>query len=87
MDKPKYVNSSIACAVFALLLTFGFVWKSFHADAPFTAFMEGLVIGLGAVLGKRLWQKWNGQDRSFSNKTTAPAKPTKPKADDEYIDD
>ena len=84
MDKSKYINSTIACAAFAFLLTFGFVWTSFYKDAPFTAFMEGLVIGLGAVLGKRLWQKWNGTSKSFANTTTSKAK--KAKDEDEYID-
>jgi hypothetical protein len=64
MDKPKYVNSSIACGVFAFLLTFGFVWTSYRPSSPFTAFMEGLVIGLGAVLSKRLAQKWDGSTKS-----------------------
>ncbi len=67
MDNNRYVNSSIACAVFAFLLTFGFVWTSLHKQAPFTAYMEGLSIGLGAVLGKRLWQKYNGKTKSFTN--------------------
>ena len=83
MNKPKYVNTTIACAAFAFLLTFGFVWASYKPQAPFTAFMEGLVIGLGAVLGKRLWQKWDGSTKSFNNKTEP--KP-KPKPEDEYID-
>lgn len=86
MDKPKYVNSTVACAVFAFLLTFGFVWTSFYADAPFTAFMEGLVIGLGAVLGKRLWQKWGGKKTGFRTDAQQ-ASTKKPKAEDEFIDD
>jgi hypothetical protein len=83
MDKPKYIiNSTVACAAFAFLLTFGFVWTSYRPQAPFTAFMEGLVIGLGAVLGKRLWQKWDGSTKSFSNN-----KPTPTKTDEEDGDE
>jgi hypothetical protein len=78
MNKAKYVNSSIACGVFAFLLTFGFVWTSYRPSSPFTAFMEGLVIGLGAVLSKRLVQKWDGSTKSFSNN-----KPTPTKTDEE----
>jgi hypothetical protein len=83
MDKPKYIiNSTVACAAFAFLLTFGFVWTSYRPTAPFTAFMEGLVIGLSAVLGKRLWQKWDGSTKSFSNN-----KPTPTKTDEEDGDE
>ena len=82
MNKPKYVNSTISCAAFAFLLTFGFVWTSYKPQAPFTAFMEGLVIGLSAVLGKRLWQKWSGETKSFSNNNP---KPKPPDAEDDDI--
>jgi len=83
MDKPKYIiNSTVACAAFAFLLTFGFVWTSYRPTAPFTAFMEGLVIGLSAVLGKRLWQKWSGETKSFTNNTAS----KKPKTDEEDDD-
>ncbi len=72
MSRLPSVNSNVACLAFALLLTFGFVWSSYKPTAPFTAFMEGLVIGLGAVLGKRLWQKWDGSTKSFSNNKPKP---------------
>ncbi len=71
-----YVNSTFAAIAFAVLLTFGFVWTSFHKDAPFTAYMEGLGIALTIVTGKRLWQKWGGKKTGFRTdaQQSAPAR-------------
>ncbi len=63
----RYVNTTKACAIFAFLLTGGFIWATFHKEAPFIAYMEGLVIGLSAIIGKRLAQKWQGKKRGFTN--------------------
>lgn len=53
----KFVNTTIASAAYAFLLTFGFVWTSLHAAAPFSVYAEGLGGGLLIVVGKRLAQK------------------------------
>ncbi len=42
---------------FALLMTIGFVWTTFKTSAPYGTFAEGLVVGLGVVITKRLIQK------------------------------
>lgn len=65
MSKLSYVNTAVASAGFIVFLTFGFIWTTFHKDAPFTAYMEGLVLALGFITGKRLWQKWQGTKGGF----------------------
>jgi len=70
MDKPKspkYINSTLSCIVYAFLLTFGFIFTTIKPRAPYGLFVQGLAIGLGVVLSKRLVQKWDGQKKSFSN--------------------
>ena len=67
MSKPIFVNTTIASIGFVILLTFGFIWTTFYKDAPFTAYMEGLILALGFITGKRLWQKWQGNKGGFQN--------------------
>jgi hypothetical protein len=67
MNKPRYVNTTYAAIGFVVFLTFGFVWSSMHSEAPFTAYMEGLVLALFFITGKRLAQKWQGKDKGFTN--------------------
>jgi hypothetical protein len=66
-SKSVYVNTTIASAAFVLFLTFGFIWASLHDSAPFTAYMEGLVLALFFITGKRLAQKWQGKTKSFKS--------------------
>jgi hypothetical protein len=69
-SKSLYVNTTIASVVFVVFLTFGFIWASFYKEAPFTAYMEGLILALGFITGKRLWQKWQGQTKNFKSDAT-----------------
>jgi hypothetical protein len=87
-SKSVYVNTTIASAVFVVFLTFGFIWASFYTDAPFTAYMEGLILALGFITGKRLWQKWQGKTKTFkSDATTAKESKKKPAcAEDDDIE-
>jgi len=65
--KPKYVNTTRATLAFILFLTAGYVLACFYPEAPFTAYMEGLVLAFGIVTGKRLTQKWQGSKGGFTN--------------------
>jgi hypothetical protein len=71
-NKSLYVNTTIASVVFVVFLTFGFIWTSFYKEAPFTAYMEGLILALGFITGKRLWQKWQGQTKTFKSDAQDP---------------
>ena len=84
-SKSIYVNTTLASAVFVFFLTGGFVWTSFHKEAPFLAYMEGLIIALGLITGKRLAQKWGGKKIGFRTDAQQ-ASTKKPKDEDEYID-
>ncbi len=76
--RETYVNTTIASLAFILLLTFGFVWTTYHPQAPFGIYTEGLVLAFGVVTGKRLWQKWQGKGKGFALEPE-----TKPKKKDE----
>jgi len=52
-----YITSTKAFILFALLVTGGFVFKTFFEKAPYEAFAMYLTMGFGAYIGKRLWQK------------------------------
>ncbi len=85
-SKSVYVNTTVASIGFTVFLTFGFIWSSFYKEAPFTIYMEGLVIALGLITGKRLAQKWSGKKTGFRTDAQQESK-TKTKKEDEYIDD
>jgi hypothetical protein len=53
----RFINTTVASLVFAVLLTFGFIWATIHDSAPFTTYAEGLGAGLLIIVGKRLAQK------------------------------
>jgi len=63
--KERYVNTTIASAVFAALLFIGFIFTAYHPSAPYAIFMEGLALGFGVVTGKRLFQTWKGKGKGF----------------------
>ncbi len=66
--KAFYVSTTWASIAFAVLLTFGFIWTSTHKEAPFTTYMEGLLLALGVITGKRLFQTWSGKHAKFEKK-------------------
>jgi len=70
--KSVYVNTARASLVFVCFLTSGFIWTTFYPDAPYALYMEGLIIALGLITGKRLAQKWQGKVKGFKQDKPTP---------------
>jgi dolichol kinase len=60
------MNTTKSFIIWIIGLYIGFIWATFFPNAPFQVFATALTAGLGAVIGKRLFQKHNkfnhGQD-------------------------
>lgn len=51
------ISTTWAVIIFSVLVTFGFVWSTYHKEAPFNVYSDTLLFAFLGVTAKRLVQK------------------------------